>query len=161
VKRTEETLMAESIPLEVIARVHNDRASTDDADWGSVESRIEMEPRFAAGLVGLDQFSHVLVVFYMHLDPDREPASLQRRPRGRSDMPLLGVFAQRGRMRPNPIGVTTAEIVRLERGVLTVRGLDAVEGTPVLDLKPYVPVFDRRGNARVPEWIDRLMRGYF
>jgi len=153
--------MSEHVSLEVIAHIRNGRASTDDADWGSVESRIELDPRFAAGLEGLDQFSHVVVVFYMHLDPDREPITLRRRPRGRSDMPLLGVFAQRGRMRPNPIGVTTAEIVRLEPGALVVRGLDAVEATPVLDLKPYAPAFDRRDPARVPDWLDRLMQGYF
>ena len=153
--------MTEAIPLEAIGRVSNGRTSTDDAGWGEVESRIELEPEFAPGLEGLDQFSHALVVFYMHLDPDREPPALVRRPRGRSDMPRLGVFAQRGRMRPNPIGVTTAEIVRLEAGALVVRGLDALDGTPVLDLKPYAPVFDRRDDARVPQWLDRLMQGYF
>lgn len=153
--------MSEHLPLEIIARVRNGRASADDAGWGQVESRIELEPAFAAGLEGLDQFSHVLVVFYMHLDPDREPLTLLRRPRGRHDMPLLGVFAQRGRMRPNPIGITTAEIVRLEPGVVVVRGLDAVDGTPVLDLKPHAPVFDRRDPVRVPQWLDRLMQGYF
>jgi tRNA-Thr(GGU) m(6)t(6)A37 methyltransferase TsaA len=152
---------SEVIAIRVIAHVRNGRTATDDADWGRVESRIEMEPDLAAGLVGLEQFSHALVVFYMHLDPDREPATLQRRPRGRSDMPLLGVFAQRGRMRPNPIGVSTVEIVRVEPKALVVRGLDAVDGTPVLDLKPYAPVFDRRDEARSPEWLDRLMQGYF
>ena len=74
---------------------------------------------------------------------------------------MLGVFAQRGRMRPNPVGVTAVAIARLEPGRLTVRGLDAVNGTPVLDIKPYVPVFDRVEGARTPEWIDRLMVGYF
>ncbi len=153
--------MDEPIPLEVIARVRNTRSATDDARWGDVESRIEMQPRFAAGLEGLEQFSHVIVVFYMHLEPDREPATLRRRPRGRADMPLLGVFAQRARMRPNPIGVTTVQIVRVEPAALVVLGLDAVDGTPVLDLKPYAPVFDRRDDAHVPEWLDHLMQGYF
>ena len=153
--------MSQALPLQVIARVRNERTATDDADWGLVESRIELEPRFAAGLEGHEQFSHVLVVFHMHLDPDREPPALRRRPRGRSDMPLLGVFAQRGRMRPNPIGVSSVEIVRVEAGAVVVRGLDAVDGTPVLDLKPYAPVFDRRDDARVPEWLDHLMQGYF
>jgi len=153
--------MSETISLRPIAWVRNGRDSTIDAGWGAIESRIELSPEAAAGLEGLDQFSHVLVIFYMHLDPDREAPVLRRRPRGRDDMPLLGVFAQRGRMRPNPIGVTAVEIVRLESGVLVVRGLDAVDGTPVLDLKPYAPAFDRREAARVPEWLDRLMQGYF
>jgi len=149
------------LTLAVIGHVRNGRDSAADADWGSLESCIELEPEFAAGLGGIEDFSHVLVVFYMHRDPDPEAPTLVRRPRGRADMPLLGVFAQRGRMRPNPIGVTTVPIVRVEPGALVVRGLDAVDGTPVLDLKPYVPAFDRPDAPRVPEWIVRLMEGYF
>jgi len=148
------------LTLKVIGTVRNGRTSTEDADWGALESVIEMRPAYAAGLQGLEQFSHVLVIFYMHHDLDGEPPALVRRPRGRADMPLLGVFAQRGRMRPNPIGVTAVEIVAAEPGRLRVRGLDAIDGTPVLDLKPYAPVFDRR-EARVPSWIDELMKGYF
>jgi tRNA (adenine37-N6)-methyltransferase len=151
----------ESISLRVIARVRNGRESTADADWGAVVSRLELLPDFATGLAGVDQFSHALVVFYMHMDPDREPETLVRRPRGRADMPLVGVFAQRGRMRPNPIGVTAVEVVGVEPRALVVRGLDAVDGTPVLDLKPYVPAFDLRPEARIPDWLDHLMQGYF
>jgi tRNA-Thr(GGU) m(6)t(6)A37 methyltransferase TsaA len=150
----------DEVRLARIGTVRNGRDDSVDHRWGSVESAIEVEPAYASGLEGLDQFSHLLVIFYMHLDPDGEAPTLTRRPRGRADMPRLGVFAQRGRMRPNPIGVTPAEIVRLEPGRVIVRGLDALEGTPVLDLKPYTPVFDRR-EARVPEWMDRLMVGYF
>jgi tRNA-Thr(GGU) m(6)t(6)A37 methyltransferase TsaA len=153
--------MSDTVTLQVIARVRNGRTSAEDANWGKVESRIEVDPEFAAGLEGLDQFSHAVVVFHMHLDPNREPATLQRRPRGRADMPLVGVFAQRGRMRPNPVGVTSVKIVRVEPGAVIVRGLDAIDGTPVLDLKPYAPVFDRHDDARVPDWLDRLMQGYF
>jgi tRNA-Thr(GGU) m(6)t(6)A37 methyltransferase TsaA len=149
------------VTLQIIATVKNGRTSAADADWGAVESAIEMKPEFAAGLEGLDGFSHALILFYMHLDPDREPPALVRRPRGRADMPLLGVFAQRGRMRPNPVGITAVEIVRVEPGRLIVRGLDAVDGTPVLDLKPYAPPFDCIEHASVPEWFTRLMRGYF
>jgi tRNA-Thr(GGU) m(6)t(6)A37 methyltransferase TsaA len=149
------------VTLTVIGTVRNGRASAADQGWGSVVSTLEIAREFAAGLEGLEAFSHVIVLFYMHLDPDAEPATLVRRPRGRADMPALGVFAQRGRMRPNPVGITCCEIVRVEPGALVVRGLDAVEGTPVLDLKPYFPVFDRRDGARVPDWVNRLMEGYF
>jgi tRNA-Thr(GGU) m(6)t(6)A37 methyltransferase TsaA len=148
------------ITLRTIGTVRNGRDSAADADWGALESAIELDPDCAAGLDGLQAFSHALVIFYMHQDPDREPPTLRRRPRGRADMPELGVFAQRGRMRPNPIGVTAVEVLRVEPGRVVVRGLDALDGTPVLDLKPYVPVFDRR-DARVPEWIESLMKGYF
>jgi len=151
----------DDVTLRVIGTVRNGRSSSADEGWGGVVSTLEIAPEFAAGLEGLGAFSHVIVLFYMHLDPDREPPALVRRPRGRADMPALGVFAQRGRMRPNPLGVTACEIVRVEPGQLVVRGLDAVEGTPVLDLKPYFPVLDRREDARVPEWVGTLMKGYF
>ncbi len=144
-----------------IGHVRNGRDSAADADWGALESAIEMEPDCAAGLAGLEQWSHVIVIFEMHRDPDPEPATLVRRPRGRADMPLLGVFAQRGRMRPNPIGITTVPIARVEPGRVIVRGLDALDGTPVLDLKPYAAVFDRPAAARGPAWFDTLMEGYF
>jgi tRNA (adenine37-N6)-methyltransferase len=155
--------MNERWDLSVIGRVRNGRVSTDDADWGAVESRLELAPEFAPGLTGLDQFSHAIVVFYMPDDPDGEsaPERWTRRPRGRADMPEVGVFAQRGRMRPNPIGITVVPVLRLEPGVAVVRGLDAIDGTPILDVKPYVPVFDRPDDPRVPEWIERLMQGYF
>jgi tRNA (adenine37-N6)-methyltransferase len=84
-----------------------------------------------------------------------------RRPRGRADMPEVGIFAQRAKDRPNPIGLTAVEIVAVGEDRLTVRGLDAVDGTPVLDIKPYYPAYDRVESPRVPEWVGRLMRGYF
>ena len=151
----------ESFLHRVIAHVRNGRTSAADADWGPVESAIEMEPDCGAGIAGLEQWSHVIVIFEMHLDPDPVPPTLVRRPRGRADMPLLGVFAQRGRMRPNPLGVTTASIVRVEAGRVIVRGLDALDGTPVLDLKPCTNAFDRPERVREPEWFAELMKGYF
>ena len=75
-------------------------------------------------------------------------------------MPLVGIFAQRGKDRPNQIGMTAVEVLSVSDDALVVRGLDAIDGTPVLDIKPYYPMYDRR-DARVPEWVDRLMDGYF
>jgi len=77
--------VSEVVSLQVIGRVRNGRTSADDAGWGDLESRIELDPAYAAGLEGLEQFSHAIVVFHMHQDPDREPATLRRRPRGRAD----------------------------------------------------------------------------
>ena len=151
----------EEVTLKVIGTVRNGRAAAEDRGWGAVVSTIELAPRYAPGLDGLEGFSHVVVLFFMHRDEGGECATLKRRPRGRADMPELGVFAQRARMRPNTVGITAVEIVRVEPGRLTVRGLDAVDGTPVLDLKPYFPVFDRVESARVPGWVPRLMEGYF
>lgn len=130
-----------------------------DEGWGTVVSEMELAPDLHGILDGLEAFSHVIVIFYMHEAPMVD--GVKRRPRGRADMPEVGLLAQRARHRPNPIGMTVAEIVSVATDRLTVRGLDAIDGTPVLDLKPYVPVFDRRDNATVPEWMERLMVGYF
>lgn len=130
-------------------------------NWGEIISEIVLEDELAPGLQGLEQFSHVLVIFYMHqahFDPTQH---LVRRPRGRNDMPLIGIFAQRPKLHPNPIGITAAQFVEVTGNILKVKGLDAINGTPVLDIKPYFPVFDRVENARTPEWVGRLMQGYF
>jgi tRNA-Thr(GGU) m(6)t(6)A37 methyltransferase TsaA len=132
-----------------------------DENWGHVVSEIHLAEALAQGLRGLEQFSHLIVVFWMHQATFNLSTDLVRRPRGRADMPELGIFAQRAKHRPNPIGVTAVELVGTAGNVLKVKGLDAIDGTPVLDLKPYVPVFDRMDKAIVPEWMDRLMEGYF
>ncbi|MBI5052342.1 MAG: tRNA (N6-threonylcarbamoyladenosine(37)-N6)-methyltransferase TrmO [Chloroflexi bacterium] len=131
-----------------------------DENWGNVISEIVVNESLADGLKGLDQFSHVIVIFWMH-QSTFNPNDLVRRPRGRDDMPMSGIFAQRAKHRPNPIGITPVELLKVEKNVITVKGLDAIDGTPVLDLKPYFPIFDRVDNTRVPEWVDRLMVGYF
>jgi len=76
-------------------------------------------------------------------------------------MPEVGIFAQRAKDRPNPIGITAVPIVKVLPEAIEVRGLDAIHGTPVLDLKPYYPAYDLVRGASVPEWVDRLMAGYF
>jgi len=132
-----------------------------DLDWGSVESRVVLDPEYRAGLRGLGEFSHVLVVAWLHgaaFDPARH---LVRRPRGLAEMPELGIFAQRAKDRPNPIGVSVVRLVAVEPDGIRVRGLDAIDGTPVLDLKPHFPAFDSPEAPRVPEWALRLMSGYF
>jgi tRNA (adenine37-N6)-methyltransferase len=132
-----------------------------DEAWGDVVSEIELRPELADGLRGLDAFSHAIVVFFMHEARFDPHAQLCRRPRDRDDMPVLGTFAQRAKHRPNPIGITTATIERVSGCSLFVRGLDAVNGTPVLDLKPHFPVFDAPSGAVVPDWVAPLMEGYF
>ena len=132
-----------------------------DDGWAEVVSELHVTPAFGAGLEGLDQFSHALVIFWMHASSFTPENDLVRRPRGRADMPELGIFAQRAKHRPNPIGVTAVRVLGRHGNVLTVRGLDAIDGTPLLDVKPYVPAFDRVEDATIPEWMTRLMAGYF
>jgi tRNA-Thr(GGU) m(6)t(6)A37 methyltransferase TsaA len=131
-----------------------------DEGWGSVVSEIHLLDEYAPGLLGLEEFSHVIVVFLMH-QATFTAGDLVRRPRGRADMPEIGIFAQRARHRPNPIGLTAVRLLSVAGNVLTVRDLDAIDGSPVLDVKPYFSAFDRVGDAIAPEWVGRLMEGYF
>ncbi len=112
-------------------------------------------------LLGLSEFSHVEIIFYMD---QVDPSKVERRarhPRNNSDWPKVGIFAQRGKNRPNQIGTTICKIVNVEGRVLHVEGLDAVDGTPVLDVKPWVAEFSPRGPIFQPKWMSELMRGYW
>jgi tRNA (adenine37-N6)-methyltransferase len=82
-------------------------------------------------------------------------------PRGLATMPEVGIFAQRAKDRPNPLGITVVPLLAVSDEGLVVRGLDAIDGTPVLDVKPYYPHYDRAETPCVPEWVDRLTRDYF
>lgn len=149
------------ITLRPIAFVQSPATEKVDESWGAVESTIAVLPEYRAGLRGLDAFSHVLVTAYLHGAKFEPARHLVRRPRGQADMPELGIFAQRAKDRPNPLGITVVPLVAVTPEGLRVRGLDAIDGTPILDLKPYFPQFDAAPGARVPEWVERLMRGYF
>lgn len=131
-------------------------------NWAKVDSEIHIEARYAGGLRGLESYSHVIVVFFLHQIGSFDPAKqLLRKPRGMEQMHEVGVFAQRTKYRPNPIGVTAVELRGVSGNVLAVRGLDALDGTPVLDIKPYIPEFDRIAEPRTPEWVASFMEGYF
>ena len=131
-----------------------------DMDWGEVISEIVLKPEYAPGLLGLKDFSHLMVLTFLHeakYDPEKH---LRRHPQEREDLPLVGIFAQRARHRPNRIGVTAVEIVEVTDNRVRVRALDAIDGTPVIDIKPYVPVYDRR-DATIPKWMSEMMKDYF
>lgn len=148
--------------FEPIGYVRSDRTEMSAGHWAGVESRIELDARLAKGLAGLAEFSHVVVVFHLDRIPPFDPAKqLARNPRGMEDLAPVGVFAQRTKFRPNPLGVTAVELVAVDEQGLTVRGLDALDGTPVLDIKPYIPAFERKDDVRLPAWVERMMDGYF
>jgi tRNA-Thr(GGU) m(6)t(6)A37 methyltransferase TsaA len=131
-----------------------------DTDWGEVESEIVLKNEYTPGLLGLDQFSHIIVLTHLH-KANWDPAThLQRHPQDRVDMPISGIFAQRARHRPNRIGVTAVSLIKVSNGKVKVRGLDAIDSTPVLDIKPYVPQYDRK-EATIPSWMTTLMNDYF
>ncbi|UCD96826.1 MAG: tRNA (N6-threonylcarbamoyladenosine(37)-N6)-methyltransferase TrmO [Candidatus Bathyarchaeota archaeon] len=118
-------------------------------------SRIVLDQGLTEGLEGIEDFSHLLVLFWMHMVPKEERRTLKTRPRGRADVPLLGMFATRTPYRPNPIGLTLVEILEVKDNIITVRGLDAVDGTPLLDIKPF-DYWDTVDEVKVPDWWIRL-----
>jgi len=146
-----------------IGWVRGGRDQPIDDDWGAVEARIELDgDRLeSTATAALDAFSHIDVVFVF----DRvDPGAVQtgaRRPRGRADWPEVGILAQRAKARPNRIGVTTCELLGVDGLVISVRGLDAIDGTPVLDVKPHMAGFGPRGDVREPAWAVELMQGYW
>lgn len=145
-----------------IGAVRSPRKDLSDDFWGAVEAEIVLDPAFAEdAFFGLADFSHVEVLFLM----DRvDPAKVERgarHPRERADWPLVGIFSQRGKARPNRIGLTRATIVAVEGRVLRVRGLDAIDGTPVLDVKPWMDEFAPIGPTHQPAWASELMADYF
>jgi tRNA-Thr(GGU) m(6)t(6)A37 methyltransferase TsaA len=146
--------------LVYIGRVRSPVTEAVDTDWGRVVSEIILEPEYAPGLLGLEQFSHALILTHLHQAEWNPEKHLRRHPQDRADMPLTGIFAQRARHRPNRIGVTAVEILEVTEDTLKVRALDAVDGTPVIDIKPYVPLYDCR-DATTPDWMTRMMKDYF
>jgi tRNA-Thr(GGU) m(6)t(6)A37 methyltransferase TsaA len=138
------------------------RASRDEAtddDWDAVRSRIELLDSVldADATAGLGEFSHIEVVFvFDRVDPDGVCLSA-RHPRGREDWPRVGILAQRAKDRPNRIGATVCRLLRVDGLTLEVQGLDAIDGTPVLDVKPYMSGFAPRGEVVEPAWTRELM----
>ena len=148
------------IVMQPIGYVKNEVTQRKDTSWGEDTSTIVLNDDFKTGLTGLEDFSHAIIIFHLDKAKYEKEKHLQRRPQNRDDMPLVGIFSQRGKDRPNQIGMTSVEIISVTDGTLTVKGLDAIDGTPILDIKPYYPVYDKK-DAKVPEWVDRLMEHYF
>jgi tRNA (Thr-GGU) A37 N-methylase len=146
-----------------IGQVHSTRTAADDDDWDAVEASIALDPDVldSTATLGLDAFSHIEVVYLFHLVDETRVCAGARRPRGRDDWPLVGILAQRAKDRPNRIGVTVCRVESVEGLTVRVRGLDAIDGTPVLDVKPVMSGFAPRGEVREPEWAHELMRGYW
>jgi tRNA-Thr(GGU) m(6)t(6)A37 methyltransferase TsaA len=155
-----------SNPVEVIsdpvAWVVGGRAEVRDDEWGEVSAVIRLDERFGPdALAGLDSFSHVEVVYHFDRVPVEKVETGARHPRGNTDWPLVGIFAQRGKNRPNRLGVSRCRLLRVDGLEVHVQGLDAVDGTPVLDIKPYMVEFGPLGATTQPAWATELMRQYY
>jgi len=131
------------------------KAVGDEVKNKSLVSQLVISENLAEALEGVEDFSHLFVLFWLNQTSEEKRTVLKVHPRGRMDMPLVGVFAARTMCRPNPIGLTLVELLKVDGNILTVRGLDAFDGTPVLDIKPF-DSWDAPENARVPDWWIKL-----
>lgn len=154
--------MNDPIEMRPIGWVRCARDPEVEDDWGDVAATLELSEDFGPeALEGLGAFSHIEVLFHLHaVDPSRIVTGL-RHPRNNPAWPAVGIFAQRVKRRPNRIASTVCRLERVEGTRLHVRGLDAIEGTPVLDLKPVMVEFLPRGDVRQPTWASELMRTYW
>jgi tRNA-Thr(GGU) m(6)t(6)A37 methyltransferase TsaA len=148
--------------LQPIGYVRSAREDLRDDGWGNMVARIELSEAFGAEcLDGLEEFSHAEVIFYFDRVAESAVERGARHPRGNPAWPRVGIFAQRAKDRPNRLGTTIVEITGREGRVLTVVGLDAIDGTPVVDIKPVMVEFLPRGPVRQPRWSRELMREYW
>ena len=144
------------IVLEPVGFVKTEAVGKEVRDKNLI-SKIVFHKDFTEALEGIQDFSHLFVLFWLHQMSDEDKKVMKVRPRGRSDMPLLGIFATRTPHRPNPIGLTRVKLLAVEGNVVTVQGLDAFDGTPVLDIKPF-DRWDTTEDFKVPEWWLRMQK---
>ncbi len=150
--------MAGKLPtmsLKAIGVVRNEVKEVSSAQgdwWTGLDSEIVIDPGLTEALDGLEGFSHIIVLFWMHRLTGGE-MPLKVHPRHKPELPLTGLFATRTPNRPSRIGLTVVRLVHRQGNILGVRSLDALDGSPVIDIKPYIPVADLADDARVPPWI--------
>ncbi len=146
------------IDVKPIGVVHNQLTVRPDEGWREIISIIRLDEGLAPALKGLGEFSHVLVLFWLDKVSSEARELLKTHPRGRSDLPEVGVLATHSPHRPNPIGVTICQLLSVSETTLEVKGLDAFNGTPVLDVKGWSP-YSAPSDAMVPQWIEKLLQG--
>lgn len=153
--------MTAEFAMMAIGRVEGGRGPAEDDNWGSSRASIVLTGLPDTALAGLDGFSHCEVIFVFDQLPVSEITTGARRPRGNPDWPMVGILAQRGRNRPNRIGVSVCRVIAVNGNRLEVEGLDAIAGTPVLDIKPVMRGFAPRGEQREPAWAAAIMADYW
>jgi tRNA-Thr(GGU) m(6)t(6)A37 methyltransferase TsaA len=149
------------ITLKPIGIVKNTRLCPSDDFWGNVISEIVLNEEIPAdAFTGIESFSHLEVIYYFDKSLPKDIV-ISGRPRGNPDYPVCGIFAQRKKDRPNALGLCTVQLLKHEGRTLTVKYLDAIHGTPVLDIKPVMKEFQPKGEIRQPSWADDLMKAYW
>jgi tRNA (Thr-GGU) A37 N-methylase len=151
-----------NLSVRAVAYIRNERSEALDDNWDDIVSTVELAADVPSeALTGLSDFSHVEIVFFADWAEDVPPAPWHRHPRGNENWPDVGVFAQRNKDRPNRILLTTVEIDEVGERFVRVRGLDGIDGTPVLDIKPVFRWSVPRGEVRAPSWSEELGENYF
>ena len=144
------------ISLKGLGTVRNGIKQRPESGWEKIVSEIVVDSRLTEALDGLEEFSHIIVIYWMHQVPALDKVPTKVHPRGRQDLPLVGLFATRAPYRLNPIGETTVRLLERRDNILKVEGLDAIDGTPVIDIKPYIPGLDAVTEAKAPSWVTKL-----
>ena len=139
--------------LKPIGVVKNSVTEPKTEDWRSVVSEIIVNEDLKEALSGIDDFSHIIVLYWMHNIPDSERSITKVHPKRNQNLPLIGVFATRSPARPNPIGMSIVKLLEHRDNILKVVGLDAIDGTPVLDIKPHIPGSDSPTTVKTPGWL--------
>lgn len=154
--------MTTKIEMTPIGFVVGGRNASIDDNWDNVQAKIILTDDYSPdALAGLQDFSHIEVIFHFNKVPLEKIETGARHPRNNKDWPMVGIFAQRGKNRPNRIGSTICQIISIADKSIEVRGLDAIEGTPILDIKPVMQEFLPRGEIKQPNWVGELMAGYW
>jgi len=122
--------------------------------WKDLVTEIVLDKQYSKGLDGIEDYSHVIIIYWMGQEKE---CHLKHHPQGRTDVPYGGIFACRCPQRPNRIAISTVKLLSRKKNSIKVEGLDILDGTPILDIKPYTPAYDFVKKARVPAWIDRLI----
>lgn len=139
--------------LKAIGIVRNELKESTKQDSSKVVSEIVVDSSLAEALDSLEGFSHIIVLYWMHQLDRSNGFPIKVHPKGRAEVSTVGVFASRSPNRPNPIGKATVRLLGRQGNKLKIEGLDAIDGTPVIDLKPYLPGYDSVDNAKVPPWV--------
>ena len=142
------------ITLKAVGVVRNTvkQAPGHGYNWQDVVSEIVVDSSLTEALDGLEKYSHIIVIWWMHKVTVTDQSPTKIHPQGNLEIPLTGIFATRSPRRPNPLGKATVRLLQRQGNILKVKGLDAIDGTPVIDIKPYIPRYDSVTGARAPEW---------
>jgi tRNA (adenine37-N6)-methyltransferase len=144
------------IVLRPIGYVYNGVPGPRYHDWGDVISDVVLDEELTPALDGIEDYSHIMVLFHISGVTPKQRAVQKVRPRNQQDLPEVGVFATHSQFRPNPIGLTVVRLLERQGNRLRVLGLDAYSGSPVIDIKGYEPDYDPSTEARIPEWLQRM-----